>query len=370
MKKYVHGGDKYGLLGPANFQIKIIDYSANTNPLGMPINVKKAAAEALEFSDSYPDPFCRKLTLAIANRESKNAACKIEKDWIVCGNGAADLIFRTIYGLDLKRVLIPAPTFSEYEDALSEKNVEIEYYYLKEENNFQFQEDILDFFNGNIEYDNEKKIDGIFLCNPNNPVGNLIDQNLLEKIVKKACDKNIFIFLDECFLELTGLCNERSLVGKLKDYDNLIIFKAFTKTYAMAGLRLGYLLTSNQSVADKIFNIGQPWSVSTPAQAAGIAAMTEDAYIEKSVEYIKNERIKLVQALENAGFKVYPGFANYIFFRGDKEFIEEMKKSGILVRDCSNYKGLIDGYMRIAVRNEQENKIFIDKLGGSKWRNR
>ena len=365
MRTYVHGGDKYGISGQAKTTndrsgtvskpLKIIDFSANTNPLGMPEKVVKAAMESISRSESYPDPFSRKLTEKICEFESELAGFTVEKDWVVCGNGAADLIFRGAFVSNLKKVLVLAPTFSEYEEALMEKNVEIVHFYLKKENNFCLTEDILQEMNHNI--------DGIFICNPNNPVGNLVDKRLLFEILKKAKQKNVLLFIDECFLELTGELKSRSLVGQLKDFDNLVIFKAFTKTYAMAGLRLGYLLTSNVELADKIFNSGQPWSVSTPAQAAGVVALDQKEYVMRSIEYIVNERNCLQRELEQMGCQVFSGAANYIFFyhKDGKRFIDEMKKRGILVRDCENYHGLKAGYMRIAVRNREENKVFIER---------
>ena len=365
MRTYVHGGDKYGLSGQAKTlndsgdagsnSLEIIDFSANTNPLGMPEKVVKAAMESIINSESYPDPFNRKLTEKICEFESKLAGYKVEKDWVVCGNGAADLIFRGAFVSDLKKVLVLAPTFSEYEEALKQKNVQVVHYYLKKENEFSLTEDFLK--------EMDESIDGIFICNPNNPVGNLVDKRLLFEILKKAKENNILLFLDECFLELTGELSSRSLVGQLKDFENLIILKAFTKTYAMAGLRLGYLLTSNVELADRIFNCGQPWSVSTPAQAAGVVALDQVEYVSRSIEYIVNERSCLQRELEQMGCQVFSGAANYIFFyhKDGKRFVDEMKKRGILVRDCENYQGLYEGYMRIAVRNREENKVFIER---------
>lgn len=369
MRIYAHGGDKYESFEGEEKSLSIVDFSANTNPLGMPKTVQERISDSIKYWDSYPDPFSRKLTEKICQKYMDENEIEILKDWVVCGNGAADLIFRTVYALDLKRVLIPVPTFSEYEDALKEKQVKVEHYYLEEENGFQFTEEILKKIKGK----GEEKIDGIFLCNPNNPVGNLMDDTLMEKILEEAKKENIYVFLDECFLELTGMENERSQISKLRDFQNLIIFKAFTKTYAMAGLRLGYLLSSNVTVTDKIFSIGQPWSVSTPAQIGGIAALDEQEYVRSSVAYIKEQRSYLEKFLKDAGFKVYSGSANYIFFyhRNGKKFLEEMKKQGILIRNCENYVGLHEGYMRIAVRTIEENQWFVEKGKELfKWLNR
>lgn len=383
MRKYTHGGDKYGFSRQATQStvandnsvgkvaenhekqkenMKVLDFSANTNPLGMPENVLKTAKASIEFSESYPDPFCRELVEKISEFESEIAGYKIPKEWIVCGNGAADLIFRSIYGTKLKKVLVLAPTFSEYEEALEEAGIEVVHHYLKKENNFNLTKNFLE--------EMTKGIDGIFLCNPNNPIGNLINIELLDEILKKCKENKILLFIDECFLELTGKMKEYSLVGKLKEHDNLIVFKAFTKTYAMAGLRLGYLLTSNEAIADKIFTMGQPWSVSTPAQMAGVAALDEKEFVEKSIEFIASERNCLQRNLEQLGCKVYPGEANYIFFyhKDGKKFINEMRKKAILVRDCENYKGLTEGYMRIAVKNKIENRIFMENAKEAfKW---
>ena len=359
MRNYTHGGDKYAALWSEKESLTILDFSANTNPLGMPKNVKEKTMASIEYSDAYPDPFARKLTQKICEKHAKNHGMEIPNSWVVCGNGAADLIFRTVYGLDLKKVLIPSPTFSEYEDALREKNILVENFYLKEENNFEFTEEILE----KLENKLEEKIDGVFICNPNNPVGNLINPRLMDEILKKSKERNIYAFVDECFLELTGKERDYSLVPKLKDYDNLVIFKAFTKTYAMAGLRLGYIISSNEEITDKIFSIGQPWSVSTPAQAGGIAALDENYYVEKSVAYIKEQRKILEEFLKAWNFKVYKGYANYIFFyhKKGKIFLEEMKKRGILIRNCENYRGLTEGYMRIAIKSESENRIFMER---------
>lgn len=367
MRNYAHGGDKYGISMQAKEHLTVLDFSANTNPLGMSEKVMEKTMESIKYSDIYPDPFARELTEKICEKYAKETGGDFPATWVVCGNGAADLIFRTVHALDLKKVLIPAPTFSEYEDALREKQVDVEYFYLNEEDEFQFTEEILNklkgISNGKTDREANDKIDGIFLCNPNNPVGNVMEPSLLDRVLTEAKKENIYVFLDECFLELTGRTEDLSQVPKLKDFDNLIIFKAFTKTYAMAGLRLGYLLCSNEHITDKIFNTGQPWSVSTPAMAGGVAALDEDEYVEKSVAYIKEQRKNLQEFLEATGFKVYHGVANYIFFyhKNGRKFLEEMKKQGILIRNCENYRGLCEGYMRIAVRTAIENQRFMEK---------
>lgn len=344
MKTYTHGGDIYQL---KNTDKKIYDFSANINPLGIPNSIVNAAAYSIKNCFNYPDPLCRELTLKIGKYENVNP------DYIVCGNGAADLIYRIAMALKPKKGLVNAPTFSEYEDALKAMNCQVVHNYLKEANGFKLTSGILQ------KIDDEKP-DIVFICNPNNPVGNLVDKELLIEILKK----DITVVVDECFVEFTGMAEDITLKPVLEEYKNLIILKAFTKNFAMAGLRLGYIMSSDMEKLDKIFQSGQPWSVSTPAQAGGIVALDEKAYLFDAVKMIKSEKVKLCDGLKSNGMEVYPPAANYIFFKckDGKRFCEEMKKYNVLVRNCGNYPGLTDDYLRIAVRTPEENQYFLQVM--------
>lgn len=338
---YQHGGDIY------NHNIKL-DYSSNVNLLGTPDGVIQAACEGVTQSCNYPDTKCAKLREAISGYE------QIPMDHIICGNGAADLIFSCVLSKKPKLALIPSPTFSEYEQALRVVDCEIRYYQTTEETNFTIQEDFID------EIDD--KVDIIFLCNPNNPTGNLISRKQMEKILLQCQKYDILLVVDECFLDFVTDCESYTMKDFCKKTKNLFILKAFTKLYAMPGLRLGYGLCSNSELINRMQLVSQPWNVSIPAQMAGIAALKETEYVTQSLELLQQEKTYLIKELIQLNFKLYESQANYIFFKADKGLYEKCLQKGILIRDCSNYKGLEEGYYRIVIKKHEENIQLIEAL--------
>lgn len=339
MKKYQHGGntDKY---------IRY-DFSANINPLGMPENVKKILAENIEKFSFYPDPDCIELVRAISYFEN------IPEKNILCGNGAADLIYRIVNAVNPCKALLFAPSFSEYEKALLDRRCNIEYYCLKEENGYAIKS-----FDTDLLADK----DICFLCNPNNPVGNVTDINILIKIIDGCQKHNVILVIDECFMDF--VLNGVDLSAKKFMFcKNLVILKAFTKVYAMAGLRLGYILSENDILIEKIRNSGQPWSVSVPAQLAGSAALKNTDFIKRTVEFIYKERKFLTDHLNDMKLKVLPSETNFIMFKSDNLKIDELlKNDGIAIRNCENYEGLGKGFYRIAVRTRKENQYLISAM--------
>ena len=337
-----HGGDVY------NYK-DIIDFSTNINLMGMPEGVIRGAYEGVDLSQNYPDPYCLELREAISEYENVNV------EEIICGNGAADLIFSLSFSRKPKKALVLAPTFYEYEKALRASGCQIEYFYLSEEKGFVIEEN---FINSLVE-----DIDMVFLCNPNNPTGELIKKDFIYRIIKRCAEKNIFLVVDECFMYFVENQSEYSVKEFAKGYRNLFILKAFTKIYAMPGLRLGYGICSNKEVLEKMYEISQPWSISIPAQRAGINALKETEYVENSLKVLKEEKEYLINELLKKEFKIYGSNANYIFFKvNSSDFFEECLKKGFLIRDCSNYKGLEKGYYRIAVKKHYENIKFINSI--------
>lgn len=341
MQTQVHGGDIYS-------KTYLLDFSTNINPYGMPASVREAAIKGIEMSIHYPDVQCRELRSAISKKE------KIGTDWIICGNGAAELLFTLTAALKPKKALLAAPCFAEYEQALTTINCDIRYYFLKEENYFLIDEDYLQ--------DLQEDIEIAFLCNPNNPTGIVISTGLLKKIVDICKEKHIFLVLDECFMEFIAEESQNPQKKYLKKMQNLFILKAFTKMYGIPGLRLGYGLCSNEMLLYKMKQLMQPWNVSQPAQLAGIAACEEGEFVIKTREYIKKERAYLAEELRKLQFTVYDSQANYLFFKAPADLYNVCNKEGILIRDCSNYRGLTTGYYRIAVKTRKENDELLRTL--------
>lgn len=340
MKKHIHGGNIYQYEN-------CLDFSANCNPLGTPQRVIDAAAESLRHISAYPRVGCASLREAIGEYEG------VSPENIICGNGAADLIFSLCRAVSPKHALLPAPTFAEYEQALrSCGDCTVEYYFLKEEEGFRLQRSFLD--------ELHEGLDIVFLCNPNNPTGILTKRDFLLEVLQKCAELGILLVVDECFLDFVKEPEDYTLKAQLSRYENLFLLKAFTKRYAMAGIRLGYGLTGNRMLLEKMETVTQPWNVSTVAQEAGIAALKEREYVEAGRQLVFREAEVLKKSLSRLGLQVFPSEANYIFFKGPEGFFEACVKEGILIRDCSNYPGLSKGYYRIAVRKQDENKALVD----------
>lgn len=350
MERYPHGGDI--LTAQMKYGGEVLDFSANLNPLGMPEAVRRAAEHAVEACVHYPDPFCRELRRAIARHDGIPSP-----DWVLCGNGAADLIFRLALALGAGRALVTAPTFSEYETALRLRGCEVVYHTLSPDSGFDLTAELLEKVDGGL--------DVLFLCTPNNPTGRLIPQALLLELLERCRDTGTRLVLDECFLPLSDGAGP-GLAPWLEAYaGQLVLLRAFTKSYAVPGLRLGYALTGDRVLARAMTEAGPPWSVSVPAQAAGIAAMELCSdWPAQARAFLQTERPRLAAALEALGLTVTEGQANYLLFRaaGNADLKERLLARGILVRSCANYRGLGPDYYRVCVRTGAENRRLLAAL--------
>lgn len=337
--KNPHGGDREGRT------IKL-DFSVNTNPLGPPEAVRRAVVESAGNLDQYPDPCCGALVRALSEHEGVPEAS------ILCGSGAAELIYSYCAAVRPRRALELAPTFSEYSAALEAAGCRVERWNLRAEESFALGADFLEALAaGNW--------DAVFLCTPNNPTGQLIAPALLEDICALCRRRGIRLFLDECFLDLSG---GPSMKPALADFPGLFLLRAFTKTYAMAALRLGYCLSGDRELLRAMSRTAQPWNVSGPAQAAGVAALASGDYLERSRRLIREERVFLAGELEKLSLTPCPPQANYLLFYSPRDLFTPLLERGILIRDCSNYHGLGPGWYRAAVRTREENLQFLEAL--------
>ncbi|WP_425757429.1 pyridoxal phosphate-dependent aminotransferase [Ihubacter sp. rT4E-8] len=342
MMKEVHGGNIY------KFDHPIYDFSANLNPLGMPEEVKQAIISHIDSYESYPDPQNRELTDALSRYHGVPASS------ICCGNGAADIIFRTALALRPKKALLVSPTFSEYQQALETVDCQVIHSLLTEENGFQPDEKLL--------ADIDDSLDMMFICNPNNPTGIPVPRTLMLAICQQCQKCDVQLVIDECFTEFLDAEDQYSVMADLHRFENVIILKAFTKIYAMAGLRLGYCVCGSEETAEQIRGSLQPWAVSTVAAKAGCAALELTGFVEKTRAYIHENRTLLMDGLKRLGYEVYPSAANYIFFKSSRDLIKPLLEWDIMVRSCSNYVTLDEQYYRIAVRTREENTYFLKCL--------
>lgn len=345
-QELIHGGDWAGYA--AQYGGKPLDFSANVSPLGLPDGVRDAVIRSLDGAGDYPDPLCRALREAIAGAED------VDPDWILCGGGAADLIYRAVLAKRPRRALVTAPTFAEYEAALDLAGCETERYLLREETGFSLDGGFLTAIT--------PETDMVFLCQPSNPTGRTVPRALLRSVLERCREAGALLAVDECFCCFLDAPEAFTTKGLLGEYQNLLILKAFTKLYAMAGLRLGYCLCGGRDLLDAMGRGGPPWAVSGPAQAAGIAALSETAYVRAVRALIAQERPRLAGELSRLGLRVVAGEANFLLFFSPEPLLGPLRERGILIRDCSNYAGLNQGWYRAAVRTREENRRLIRAL--------
>lgn len=332
-----HGGDIYR-------QNVKLDFSVNLNPLGMPDNVKEAVIRHIDDYENYPDFRAERLCTALSDKE------QVPAEYILCGNGATELIYQLVLSQKPRRALILEPAFREYESALQTVGCEICRFVLKEENGFDWTEDEEAKFLGELD----KHYDMVFLANPSNPCGIILKQDLIYEICRICGENETLLMLDECFLEFTG---QTSLVQAVPvaAKPQIFILKSFTKNYSMAGLRLGYGICGDTKVLKAMQRISPCWNVSAAAQTAGEAALKNVDYMAAARQYLQKERNFLKEHIIKLGFNAVCGEANYLFFRGVPRLKEKMLAKGILIRSCDDYYGVPEGYYRIAVKKHEEN---------------
>lgn len=350
MASFGHGGNAKEISRRNNIAYdKIIDFSANINPLGMPESVKKAIIENLNEAEKYPDITYYELKSAISSFEN------ITLNNILLGNGAAEVLFNVVRGINPRNSLILAPTFSEYEEAVKAINGNIIYYKLKEENQFRIQEDILSYIS--------KELNLLFICNPNNPTGVITERKLILKILEKAEENNVFVLIDESFLDF--IKEDLSLVEYIGKFEKLIIIKSVTKFFALPGIRIGYGISSNSQLIKKVESISPAWNINIFAEIATKIGLKDENYIRKSIIYINDEKEYLFGELKKISkLKIYKPSVNFILFQTltKIDLQKELLKHDILIRSCSNYNGLNHNFYRIAVKNHEENTILVKSL--------
>lgn len=343
----IHGGDIY------RNEIDL-DFSVNLNPLGTPDSVMKALQSALAQCGHYPDLQYEKLKIAISEREG----VKAEK--ILLGNGASECLSTVLQYLRPEKILLPIPSFYGYRHAASSVGAEIREYPLREELDFRLDENFLK------EIKPETGL--LILTSPGNPSGLSIPEKLLERIFQRTKEAEIPVLLDECFTEFTESFDAELRRKWLKEFPNLMLLRAFTKSYSIPGVRFGYLLSSDEAGIQKMQQQLPEWNLSVFSEAAGIAAAGEVGFSEKTKEYLKTERERFIRALDEIFWdyqrrvKIYPSDANFFLLRTSYPLYEKMLEKKILLRDCSNFAGLGEGYYRIAVKKQEENLIFLNRL--------
>lgn len=345
MERFEHGGNIYAE------NAGCIDFSANINPLGLADSVRLAITDGIKNIINYPDPQADELKNAIATRYG------VATDEIVLGNGATELFYLFFHAMRPRRVLLPVPSFNEYERAALAAKAKVNYYNLQ--SNMDFRID-WDNFNGAL-----MSADCIVIGNPNNPTGSIITRNELIHLLNELKGGSQWLIVDESFIDFL-LYDSRYTVRNLVDeYPHLFVVQSLTKFYSIPGLRIGFGV-ANRELAKKLNAAKDVWNVNILAQIAGTAALKDLAYQQKSRELLPKLQQQLVSELAKLrGVIVHKPTVNFLLLDvtgtgiSSTELTAKLKRNKILVRDCANYPGIDGQYIRIAVRCAEDNAKLL-----------
>jgi len=367
-----HGGNIYRASQETGIpEEKIIDFSASINPLGVPGSVMTRIKDSLADLCNYPDPYVTKLRSYLSQYHD------VDPSSIVCGNGSTELIYVVVRTFRPERVLLAAPTFGEYERACSNHESRVMYYPLEQGDNFDLcASNFISAMAGNkplgikafrqgtnllpVTHPVSSPCDMAFLCNPNNPTGRLIPKAEMIEIAKAARDLKCHLIVDEAFIDFSP---DDSMVNEVRINPYLIVLRSLTKFYALPGLRIGYGIIP-LSLIDAITRLKEPWTVNTLAQIAGITALKDNAYKDETFKVIRTEKMILEEGFRVNGIDFCPSCANYYLLKLNcaKAVVARLRGVGILIRDCSNFEGLDDSFIRVAVKSHGDNMRLLKEL--------
>jgi threonine-phosphate decarboxylase len=356
LRPCVHGSEMMEKVENQNECRGIIDFSTNVNPLGPPSKAVSAIKANFWRIPFYPDTTSERLKIAIARNLNVGADC------IIVGNGSIELIwlFAGVFVRKGDEVLIPAPTFGEYEVAVRKSGGRAKFVKL---NRRDFQVKANDFLKRM-----GTRTKAIFLCNPNNPTGGIIAKGELLRIVREAERKDVLVFIDESFMDFVNEGERFTLASSAPAYRHVFVVKSFTKFFALAGVRVGYGV-GNEEMVGLLHRARMPWNVNCFAQVAAIAALTDFEYRDKTHQLITEERARMERSLAQIrGFKVYPSNANFILIDTRDtgltavQLREKLLKHGVVIRDCSSFKGLDEYFARITIRTRNENELLLRSM--------
>ena len=337
MQEFEHGGQIYDKDGKTG---EWLDFSANINPLGLSEKVRAALIENLDGIKNYPDPNATELKAAISQRY------KVPAENLVLLNGATEFFYLYLQVTRPRKILIPVPSFSEYERAARSINAQIGYIFTSAEENFDF------------DFEQEFFADLMIIGRPNNPTGNLISLDDIKKI-----STSVKVLVDESFIDFLDVESARKLVS-----EKISVVQSLTKIFALPGLRLGFAVVEKH-LAEKLNSAKDIWNVNFLAQKAGVAALSDEKFLIDTKNWLFTEQKYFVEQLKKIhGVKVFEPTANFILLKFKTSALAELtvkklRKSKILIRSCKNFIGLDGRYLRVAIRTREENMRLIKALG-------
>lgn len=358
LKRQVHGGNVFAASRDLSLDLaKLIDFSASINPLGPSPRVWRAITNASHLLTHYPDPDCWELRQALAKLWQRSPT------HIVIGNGSTELIDALPRALKIRHLLVVQPTFSEYAASMARIGGRVSAVYAVRAEQYAQPIDRL----CRLMERRRKGSDafhGIMLCNPNSPSGQACSVDEVQRLARTAQRCGVWLLIDEAFADY---CPERSFISQASSWSRVVILRSLTKFYALPGLRIGYAV-AQPSVIESLRRQVPPWSVNTVGQVAALAALEDSTHARNSLQFMAKERERFGELLAALpGCSVMPTDANYFLVelrRGlhAREATEQLRKEGLLIRDCSSVPGCNARSIRLAVRSRQENDRLIQAL--------
>lgn len=341
----IHGGEKRDMA---------LDFSVSVNPLGMPPACRRAIADSQDECLRYPETECAALKERLS--EINGGA------HVILGSGASELIYAICHYMSRRykeyTALTIAPTFMEYEYAIKASGGWVRVCSTQESRDFEITEEICAYVDTDVQL--------VFICNPNNPTGQLIDRSVLESLAEKCAVADTVLVVDECFLRFSDEYAEHTMTACLDRYPDVIVLDDFAKFYGMPGLRLGYGVCSDSELLDAIRLQIQPWNITAPAMGAGLKALEDAAFERETIRFIAREKKDLAAGLKECGYRIVGDpAANFIMFAGKEGLRGKLNGQGIDIRDCSDmmkYHDIRDHYYRTSVDIHENNDRLLRAL--------
>lgn len=356
-KQEFHGSDLEKV--EAYYGIKkedIIPFAGNVNPLGISPLLKKSMASHIESISEYPDRDYKELRSTLA------LYCNVPMEHIIVGNGATEMISLTMQLLRPKHALLFSPTYSEYTREIDLVGGHVEEYFLREDLDFKL--DLNDLISKLTD-----DIDLLAICNPNNPTSSALNTEEITKILTHCKLHDIFVMIDETYVEFAPDINEITAVPLTQEFTNLMVLRGVSKFYAAPGMRLGYGVTGNMDFLAKMREKQTPWSLNSLGAYAGELMFKDQEYIQKTRNLILSERDKLYKELkELPTYKVYPAYANFILLKIQKpgltssDAFEACIKEGLMIRDCASFQCLDGEFIRFCIMMPEDNTRLLNVL--------
>ncbi|MCX8027129.1 MAG: aminotransferase class I/II-fold pyridoxal phosphate-dependent enzyme [Thermodesulfovibrionales bacterium] len=346
---------------------EILDFSSTSNPLSTPKSVINAIKDNIPYISRYPDTEARFLKKELSRHYD------IPQSSIICGNGSNEIIHLIIQALQPERLLLLAPTYQEYERAFNihvkrfNLNASVEYINLTEESDFAVSsKEIISSITGGKDVETLKKSptlstpDMVILCNPNNPTGSLLGREELLEIAKVTRALKIHLVIDEAYIDF---CHQHSLINDVIENPYLLVIRSFSSFYGLTGLRLGFAVV-NPSLIDRVKRLQQPMSVNTLAQICGVSVINDKNFISQTIRLISEEKTTLEDGFRAIKIRYFPSACNFYLIKIDnaQEVLESLKQKAIILRGCSDFKGLDNSFLRVTVRSYKENMKLLKEL--------